>query len=98
MKPIYFNFLVLTIAKEASVDDIEFIQTIVDAENGKYLVEIKKIIAGIKYLYRLENLEWNDVLKIFYDLCINRKAPDLFEWEDVSDKIFKDRHYSPEDN
>lgn len=91
LKPIFYDFFVLDFDSKVVVDEIEFIQTIIDRSDGKYILEIKKNTDGIKFLYRLERLKWNEVLKVFYDLCINHKAPDLSKWEDVSDEIFKDR-------
>lgn len=96
LSPANGDFLVLTLDRDATVDDIEFIQTTLEDEE-MYLVEIKKVVDGIKYLYRKSRLNWTETLNIFYDLCINRKAPDLCEWEDVSDEIFADRRVKPGD-
>ena len=98
LKPLYFEFLVVDFDAESMVDGVEFIQTIMDRNNGTMLVEAKKTIDGIKYLYRLENLEMHNVLKIFYDLCVCRKKLNLSVWEDVSDEIFKNRSVALEDD
>ncbi|MBQ2876855.1 MAG: hypothetical protein IJE25_07580 [Clostridia bacterium] len=91
LKPIFFDFLIVEFDKEEMVDNIEFIQTKVDNYDKKLLIEVKKVIDGVKYLYAIQDIELHVGMKIFYDLLVNRKSPDVSLWEDISDEIFENR-------
>jgi len=77
-----YEHVCVSFSQDTQTDNITFLQT---ANYGThYMLEIGKTIEGRNHLFRLSETELQNVLKMFYSICVKKTAPDISDWEDVT--------------
>ena len=81
----------LTVVLESAQANIDFIQTTRQENDDRFIVEI-----GIKTayerpeMYGLDNVNLNDTVRIFKEICYDRETPRLTEWNNITEKVFSE--------
>lgn len=88
LRDLPYEHVCISFSQNTQIDNITFVQT---ANYGAhYMLEIGKNINGEAFLFRSEETELHTVLKVFYSVCVDKIAPDISKWEDVSHLIEKE--------
>lgn len=87
LRDMFYEHVCVSFSPSTSVDNITFVQT---ARNGThYLVEIGKTVNGEPHLFRIEEVELLEAIKLFSKICVEKKTPDTSKWKDVTNIIKK---------